>query len=144
MVYYWEWTRVTARTDIYDNQVCIRKEYVRVVKRIRALSLTLVAPVRIPVVGQTMLGVAYIQLTISNNCETGIGLAFCLRTSLVLNNNSNTVTWSHALVGPLARCGDMLCTRKRSVRNEWARGSAIRVYIHIRLEQNVKSMTERY
>ncbi len=29
-----------------------------------------------------MIGVAYIQLTISNNCETGIGLAYSLRISL--------------------------------------------------------------
>ncbi len=50
-------------------------EYVQVVKWIRALSLTILAPVRIPVVCQNMIGVAYIQLTI-NNCVTGIGLAY--------------------------------------------------------------------
>ncbi len=60
----------------------MRKEYARVVKWVRALSLTLVAPVRIPVVCQSMIGVVYIQLTISNNCETGIGLAHSLRTPL--------------------------------------------------------------
>ncbi len=67
--------------------ICIRvplpKEYVRVVKLVRALSLTVVAPVLIPVVCQSMIGVAYIQLTISNHCETGIGLAYSLRTSLI-------------------------------------------------------------
>ncbi len=47
-------------------------EYVRVVKWVRALPLILVAPVRIPVVCQSMIGVAYIQLTISNNCETAL------------------------------------------------------------------------
>ncbi len=53
-------------------RVPLRKEYVRVVKWVRALSLTLVAPVGISVVCQSMIGVAYIQLTISNHCETGI------------------------------------------------------------------------
>ncbi len=37
----------------------------------------------IPVVCQSMIGVAYIQLTISNHCETGIGLAYYLRTSMI-------------------------------------------------------------
>ncbi len=59
----------------------MRKEYVRVVKWVRTLSLTLVAPVRIPIVGQSMIMVAHIQLTISNNCETGISLAYSLRLS---------------------------------------------------------------
>ncbi len=36
-------------------QATLRKEYVRVVKWVRALSLILVAPVRIPVVCQSML-----------------------------------------------------------------------------------------
>ncbi len=60
----------------------MRKEYVRVVKWVRALSLALVAPVRIPVVCQSMIGVANIQLTISNNYETSIGLAYSLCTPL--------------------------------------------------------------
>ncbi len=64
-------------------RVPLRQEYVLVVKWVRALSLTLVAPVRVPVVCQSTIGFAYIQLTISNNCETGIGLAYSLRTSLV-------------------------------------------------------------
>ncbi len=64
-------------------RVPLRKEYARVVKWVKALSLTLVAPVRILVVCQSMTGVAYIQLTISNNLETGIGLAYSLRTSLI-------------------------------------------------------------
>ncbi len=63
-------------------RVPMRKEYGRVVKRVRALSLTLAAPVRIPVMCQSMIGVAYIQLTISNHCEAGIGLACSLRASL--------------------------------------------------------------
>ncbi len=63
-------------------RVPLRKEYVRVVKCVRALSLILVAPVRIPVVCQSMIGVAYIQLTISNNCETRIGLAYSLHIPL--------------------------------------------------------------
>ncbi len=65
-------------------RVPLRKEYVRVVKWVRALSLTLVvAPIRIPVVCQSMIGVAYIQVTISNHCETGIGLAYSSRTSMI-------------------------------------------------------------
>ncbi len=64
-------------------RVPLRKEYVRVVKWASALSLTLVAPVRIPVVCQSMIGVAYIQLMVSNNCDSGIGLADSLRTSLI-------------------------------------------------------------
>ncbi len=63
------------------------KEYVRVVKWVRALSLTLVTPVRIPVVCQGMIGVAYIQLTISNNCENGIGLPYSLRIPFVSTLN---------------------------------------------------------
>ncbi len=62
----------------------MRKENVRVVKCIRALSLTLVAPVRIPVVCQEMIGDAYIQLKISENHEIGIGLAYSLYISFVL------------------------------------------------------------
>ncbi len=77
-----------VQTMIY-NQVPLRKEYIRVVKWVRALSLTLVAPVRIPVVCQSMIGVAYIQLTISNICETGIGLAYSLRTSLISKRTSS-------------------------------------------------------
>ncbi len=64
-------------------RVPLRKQYVRVVEWVRALSLTLVAPAQIPVVCQSMIGVAHIQQTISNNCETGIGLAYSLRTSLI-------------------------------------------------------------
>ncbi len=45
----------------------MRKEYVRVVKWVRSLYLTLVALVRILAVCQCMIGVAYIQLTTSNN-----------------------------------------------------------------------------
>ncbi len=37
----------------------------------------------IPVVCQSMIGIAYIQLTIGNNCKTSIGLANSLRTSLI-------------------------------------------------------------
>ncbi len=44
----------------------------------------IVTPVRIPVVCQSIIGVAYTQLTISNDCETGNGLAYSLRISLVL------------------------------------------------------------
>ncbi len=76
-------TRVAACTKIINSRVCMGKEYVRVVKWVRALALTLVAPVRIPVVCQSMLGVAYIQLTINNNCKIGIGLAYSLRIPLV-------------------------------------------------------------
>ncbi len=64
-------------------RVPLRKEYVRVVKLVRALSLTRVAPVRIPVLCQNMIGIAYIQLTINDSCETGIGLSYSLRTSLI-------------------------------------------------------------
>ncbi len=64
-------------------RVPLRKEYARIVKWVRALALTLAAPVRIPVVCHIMIGVSYIQLTISNNCETGIGLAYSVRTSLI-------------------------------------------------------------
>ncbi len=64
-------------------------------KWVRALSLTLVAPIRIPVVCQRMIGVAHIQLTISNNCKTGIGLAYSLRISLIpfLTVSTATVTF---------------------------------------------------
>ncbi len=64
-------------------RVLLCKEYARIVKWVRALSPTLVATVRIPVVCRSMIGVAYIQLTISNNCETDIGLACSLRSSLI-------------------------------------------------------------
>ncbi len=59
-------TRVTARTNNYDSRVFMREEYVRVVKLVRMLPLSLVAPVRILVVCQSKLGVAYIQLMIGN------------------------------------------------------------------------------
>ncbi len=55
-------------------------------KWVRALSLNLVAPVRTPVVCQSVVGVAHIQLTISMNCETGIGLAYSLRFCSRLQN----------------------------------------------------------
>ncbi len=64
-------------------RVPLRKEYVRVVKWVRALSLILVAPVQIPVECLSMIGVDYIQLTISNYCETDIGLAYSLRISFI-------------------------------------------------------------
>ncbi len=70
-----------------QTMICIRvpmrKEYVRVVKWVRVLSATLAATGRIPVVCQSMTGVAYIQLTISSNDETGIGLTYALRISLI-------------------------------------------------------------
>ncbi len=76
-------------------QFPLRKEYVRVVKWARALSLTLVAPVRIPVVCQSMVGIAYIHLTISTNCETGIGLAYSLHTPLISNFKQNLWRLDH-------------------------------------------------
>ncbi len=65
-------------------RVPLRKENVRVVKWVRALSITLVASVQSPAVCQSMFAVAYIHLSISNNCETGIGLANSLRTSFII------------------------------------------------------------
>ncbi len=59
----------------------MRKEYVRIVKWVSALSLTLVASVRISIMFQSMILVAYIQLTLNNNCEAGIGLGNGLRIS---------------------------------------------------------------
>ncbi len=79
---YWERTRggESANSDSYRGS--LRKVHVQVVEWARALSLTLVAPVRIPAVCQSRIGVVYIQLTISNNCATGIGLAYSLRSSI--------------------------------------------------------------
>ncbi len=68
--------------NVYDNRVRTRKEDFRVVEWVRALSLTPVAPVQIPVVCQSMIGVTYIQLTIRNYREAGIGLAYYLRTTI--------------------------------------------------------------
>ncbi len=67
----------------------MRKEYVRVVKWVRALSQ--VAPVQMPVVCRSMVWVAYIQLTIINNCETGIRLAYSLRYSFISLSASSDV-----------------------------------------------------
>ncbi len=75
--------RVPVHTEIIENRICPNKEYVRVVKWVRALARTLVAPLRIPVVCQGVIEVAYIELTISKSCETGIGLAYSLRMSFV-------------------------------------------------------------
>ncbi len=69
---------MTARAKHIDSRVLLRIEYVQTVELVRALSLSLVALVRIPFVCRSMIGVACIQLMISNNCETGIRLAYPL------------------------------------------------------------------
>ncbi len=52
------------------------KEHVRVVKWVTTIYVTPVALVRIPLLFQIIIGVTYIKLTISNNCEAAIGSTF--------------------------------------------------------------------
>ncbi len=64
-------------------RVPLRKEYDRRASWGEAVSVLLLTPVRAVAVCQHKIGRAYIQLTISNPWETGIGLAYSLRTSLL-------------------------------------------------------------
>ncbi len=50
----------------------MRKKYFQVVTWVMTLSSTLVSPVRIPVVRQSIVEVVYIQLGIGGNRETGL------------------------------------------------------------------------